>query len=79
MTKRSEEVLGAALELEQADRAAIAARLLDSISLSVVDQEVERSWTAEVERRAQRVLDRGGSGAEGDMVFERVLRSVRGA
>lgn len=51
MTTRADAVLEQALSLEPEERAAIAARLLESLGDHGGDQEYERSWTIEIATR----------------------------
>ncbi|HKI00755.1 MAG TPA: addiction module protein [Thermoanaerobaculia bacterium] len=46
-----EEVVRKALELDERDRAEVAARLLDSLEEDE-DEEADTAWVAEIERRA---------------------------
>jgi len=50
MTRAARELLEAALALDPAERADLAATLLDSVDLTPED-DVEEAWAAEVERR----------------------------
>lgn len=76
MTRNGEELLEAVLHLERDERAELAARILDSIAPSAGDEEVERAWATEIDRRATRVLAKGPTGDSGDAVLERVQRNI---
>src|SRR5260370_33812616 len=58
MTSRAQELLREALTLPVAERADVAAELLASLDDAETENlaEVEAAWTAEIERRARRVM-----------------------
>jgi len=58
MTSRAQELLREALTLPIAERADVAAELLASLEAAEAENpaEVEAAWTAEIERRARRVI-----------------------
>lgn len=76
MTRKSQELLEAALGLQESERAELASRILDSLGQATTDEEVERAWAVEIERRARRVLAQGPTGDEGDLVVERVAQNL---
>jgi putative addiction module component (TIGR02574 family) len=51
MTPQSEEVLHAALSLPAKERVALAEQLLDSVQAAPEQNEIDRAWAAEIERR----------------------------
>lgn len=53
MTDATTRVLQQALELEPDERAALAAELLASLDVSESEDDVQRSWAAEIERRSR--------------------------
>lgn len=57
MTHRAERLLDEALQLPEADRADLAARLIQSLE-SEIDADVDAAWAAEIERRCA-ALDSG--------------------
>jgi putative addiction module component (TIGR02574 family) len=57
MSTQAEQVLGDAMKLTEADRADLAARLLESLDPEV-DQGVEEAWRVEIERRLD-ALEKG--------------------
>jgi hypothetical protein len=71
------EVLNEALKLEPDDRASVAVELLESLEAAPEERaDVEAAWSAEIERRARRVL-RGESGrAAWDEVRRRAEASL---
>jgi len=58
MTQRAQTILHEALALPVDERANVAAELLASLDDDALEQpaEVEAAWTAEIERRARRVM-----------------------
>ena len=57
-TDRSQELLKGAMQLPQAERAALAAALIESLD-EEVDADVEAAWSAEIARRLREI--EGGS------------------
>ncbi len=76
MTRKSQELLEAALGLQESERAELASRILDSLGHATTDEEVERAWAVEIERRARRVLVRGPTGDDGDSVLGRAAQNL---
>ena len=58
MTDAASRVLRQALELEPDERAALAAELLASLDAS--DDDVQRAWAAEIERRSRDAAEERG-------------------
>jgi len=64
MTSRAQELLREALALPLAERADVAAELLASLDDAAADNlaEVEAAWSAEIEKRARRVMSGESAG-----------------
>jgi putative addiction module component (TIGR02574 family) len=71
-----EEVVRRALQLDEQDRAEVAARLLDSLE-QVEDVEAEAAWTAELERRAVEMESGAVKGVSWEELRERLLHGRR--
>jgi putative addiction module component (TIGR02574 family) len=67
-------VLQEALRLTPRERADVAAELLESLEAERLDrqEDVERAWAEEIERRARRVLAGESTGAPWDEVRRRL-------
>ena len=78
MTSRAQELLDEALTLVPAERADIATELLASLGGPTDDDgpEPPEAWTAEIERRARRVLTGQSSGEPREVVRARVARRL---
>ena len=73
MTSRARELLDEALTLVPAERADMATELLASLGGPTDDgPETAEAWTAEIERRARRVLSGQSSGKPWEAVRARV-------
>jgi putative addiction module component (TIGR02574 family) len=72
MTRKA--LLQEALKLPHTERADVAAELLASLDEEPADnqEEVERAWAAEIERRAWRVLSGESAGVPWKQVKERI-------
>jgi putative addiction module component (TIGR02574 family) len=73
-----EAVLQEALKLPPRERADVAAELLASLDDELTDnpQELEKTWAAEIERRARRVLAGESEGTPWEDVKQRVERRL---
>jgi putative addiction module component (TIGR02574 family) len=71
-------LLTEALALPDSDRADLAAELLASLDDSTADsqEDVERLWATEIERRANRVLSGDSHGEPWDEVRSRIERDL---
>jgi len=78
MTKQGEQLLQAALHLDEDERAEMVSRLMETLVPSAADTEIEHAWDVEIERRARRVFEQGAGGADGDTVLGRVRRDIVG-
>jgi len=79
MTSRARQVLRDALALPLDERADVAAQLLASLDDSSEDPaEVEAAWAAEIEKRAQRVMDGSPAGTSWQDVRSRAESLLRG-
>lgn len=76
MKREEEEVIDQALQLPKTARAALAARLLDSLDTEV-DEDAELAWAEEIERRARRALSGESKGTDWDVVLARVEERLR--
>ena len=72
MTKAAEQLLSDAMALNDAERADLAARLLDTLDPSA-DSDYARAWEAEIETRV-RELDQGQAKA---IPWEQARRTIR--
>jgi putative addiction module component (TIGR02574 family) len=72
-----EEVMTQALMLDEHNRAEVAARLLDS--LERIDTEVDRVWSAKLDRRAAEMESGAVQGIPWEDLRERLMRGHRGA
>jgi putative addiction module component (TIGR02574 family) len=79
MTSRAQELLREALSLPIDERADVAAELLASLDDVGTDDvaEVEAAWTAEIERRARRVMAGESSGIAWEDVRRRAEAELR--
>jgi putative addiction module component (TIGR02574 family) len=73
VTKAANRVLEEALKLPADERAALAAELI--VSLEDTDEDVQRAWAAEIERRSQ--LAGQEPGEDWRVVLDQVSASVR--
>jgi hypothetical protein len=69
-------ILSDALELALEDRARVAAALLFSLD-EVEDENAEREWAEEIERRAERVLAGEANGTPWREVRDRLIERLR--
>jgi putative addiction module component (TIGR02574 family) len=76
MKPEEESVIDQALQLPKTARAALAARLLDSLDTEV-DAEAEEAWAVEIERRARRTLSGESKGTDWDVIQSRVEERLR--
>jgi putative addiction module component (TIGR02574 family) len=77
VTDRAEHLLGEALKLSDAERADLAARLIQSLDPEA-DSEVDAAWAAEIERRCA-ALDSGEAvTSDWSEVRERIEREIFG-
>lgn len=77
MTDRAEHLLDEALKLSEAERADLAARLIQSLDPET-DSEVDEAWAAEIERRCA-ALDSGEAvTSDWSEVRERIEREIFG-
>lgn len=67
-----EDVVSQALELDEHDRAEVAARLLDS--LEQADTEVDQRWLSTIERRAEELESGAVQGISWEDLRERLMR-----
>ena len=75
MSKKSDEILAAAMELRLEERAQLAGKLL--LSLDEPSQsEVERLWMEEAERRLREFRDGKAKGIPADEVFRRAIADI---
>lgn len=78
MTSRAQELLREALTLRSEDRADVAAELLASLDDADADiADVEAAWSAEIERRARRVLTGESAGIPWEDVRRRADDELR--
>jgi putative addiction module component (TIGR02574 family) len=71
-TSNAKKLLSDAMELPSEDRARLAAALLASLD-DGEDDDADRAWAAEIERRADRVIADGSSGEPWPAVRARLL------
>lgn len=77
MTDRAAQLVDQALKLTQAERAEIAARLLETLDPdSASEDSVDAAWAPEIRRRAERVLD-GEPGVPWPEAKARILEKLR--
>ena len=78
MTSRAQDLLDEALTLAPAERADMATELLASLGGPSGNDgpETAEAWTAEIERRARRVLSGQSSGEPWEVVRTRVARRL---
>lgn len=77
MTERAEHLLDEALKLSEAERADLAARLIQSLDPDT-DTEVDAAWAAEIERRCA-ALDSGEAvTSDWSEVRQRIEREIFG-
>ncbi|MCA9684641.1 MAG: addiction module protein [Myxococcales bacterium] len=76
MTEQANDVLITALQLSVSERAELAAELLASLD-GEAESDVEAAWTAEIERRARRVLAEGSRGRRWEEVRDDLRRQLR--
>jgi len=70
MSKATDDILNSAKRLSTAERAELAAALLASLDGEPED-DVEAAWTAEIQRRVERVRSGGAKGRPWTKVRER--------
>ncbi len=73
MTKRGQEVLRDALALSTRDRARVAAELIVSVE-GPADQDVEKAWALEIEKRARRVQAGEAKTTDWEVLRRKLLR-----
>ena len=78
MTRRAQELLAEALTLDPAERADLAATLLESID-DEAEEEVEEAWAREIERRVRDVETGQVRLVPWSEARERLLKHIRGA
>lgn len=76
MSDLAQRLLEQALDLPVDERAAVAARLLDSVE-SPADEGVEAAWAQEIERRARDTLSGERAGVPWDEARSRILDRLR--
>lgn len=76
MKPEEETVIDQALRLPKSARAALAARLLDSLDTEV-DEGAAAAWADEIERRARRASSGESNGTDWDLVQARVEQRLR--
>jgi putative addiction module component (TIGR02574 family) len=72
VTDRARKLREEALALPTEERADLAAELLASLD-GEPDEDVERAWAEEIERRARRALADPGGGTDWEVVHQRLL------
>jgi putative addiction module component (TIGR02574 family) len=75
-TSNAKKLLSDAMELPTEDRARLAAALLASLD-DGVDDDADRAWAVEIERRADRVLAGGSNGEPWPAVRARLLARLQ--
>jgi Putative addiction module component len=75
MSALAERVVREALELDEEERADVAAAILDS--LGALPQEPEDVWLAEIERRAERAILGESEGTPWDVVRDQLAASLK--
>ncbi len=76
MTVDDEKVVEKALRLPKSGRAALAAKLLESLEEDV-DEDAEQAWASEIERRAGRAISGQSRGTDWSLVRSRVAGRLR--
>lgn len=71
MTSRAHELLARALELPLDERANLAADLIASID-GEPDEDADRAWASEIERRARRAIAAESKGTDWEIVRARI-------
>jgi putative addiction module component (TIGR02574 family) len=77
MSRKLDKVLREALELEQEDRAKLAAHLIDSLDPGV-DEGVEEAWAQEIRRRSAEIDSGAAKTIPWDVVRKRLGRKTGG-
>lgn len=79
MVMQRQTILEEALKLPPAERADVAAALLDSLDDATVElaEEVQRAWAAENERRARQVIAENSQGRPWDEVRSEIESGFR--
>jgi len=76
MKQDEEKIVDQALRLPKSGRAALAARLLESLD-EEVDADAESAWAEEIERRARRAFSGESQGTDWELVRTRVEERLR--